>query len=129
MGQGSHFPQLQAPAAHPQSAQVQPSVPQPGILVYMFGRKGLGKKKGIDVCVLNSCVADFVAGREKGSKKRGTKTESGVFISQLTLPRADAAVRTNHAKATSRCRSGRTILWFTLARVYIGPGRLRFLAG
>lgn len=33
----SHFPQPQAPAAHPQSAHEQPSVPQPGILTIKSG--------------------------------------------------------------------------------------------
>lgn len=129
MGRGSHFPQLQAPAAHPQSAQVQPSVPQPGILVYMFGRKGLGKRKSY--CSLYvSCVADFVVGREKGSKKRGTKTESGVFYLSAHPPtRRRRGPHKPRKRLPRGGRSGRTILWFTLARVYIGPGRLRFLAG
>ncbi|KAF1996540.1 hypothetical protein P154DRAFT_537906 [Amniculicola lignicola CBS 123094] len=40
-----HFPQPQAPAAHPQSAQEQPSVPQPG----MMNEFGTGKsfEKGL----------------------------------------------------------------------------------
>lgn len=32
-----HFPHPQAPAAHPQSAHEQPSVPQPGILKVTWG--------------------------------------------------------------------------------------------
>jgi len=28
----TYFPQLQAPAAHPQSAQLHPSFPQPGMM-------------------------------------------------------------------------------------------------
>jgi hypothetical protein len=37
----TYLPQLQAPAAQPQSAQVQPAVPQPGILVVFVGVVGL----------------------------------------------------------------------------------------
>jgi hypothetical protein len=37
----TYLPQLQAPAAQPQSAQVQPAVPQPGIFVVFVGVVGL----------------------------------------------------------------------------------------
>jgi hypothetical protein len=74
-----HFPQPQAPAAHPQSAHEQPSVPQPGILVLNFGWL-VEFGKGIVVCER----VESVVKRERMSRDGGAGR--GLYLRVARVP-------------------------------------------